>query len=178
MERSNHNAYSDFTALFSKRPQALAEIKGSSAYPHIRGHMRFYQTRYGVFTVTELTGLPRGGRCMSPVFAFHIHAGGQCTGNAADLFANAGTHYNPQSCPHPYHAGDLPPLWGVDGYAFSAFLTGRFTVAEIIEKTVVVHKGFDDFSTQPTGNAGEKIACGEIRAVTDKKVDCGKGLTF
>lgn len=166
MERNNNHGYSDFAALFAARPQAQAEIRGSSAYPRIRGHVRFYQTRYGVFTVTELSGLPRDGRCKSPIFAFHIHVGGQCTGNAADLFANAGTHYDPQNCPHPYHAGDLPPLWGTDGYAFSAFLTGRFTVEEIIGKTVVVHKNFDDFTTQPAGNAGEKIACGEIRAVT------------
>ena len=166
MERSDHNVYSDFTALFAKKPQALAEIRGSAAYPRIRGHVRFYQTRYGVFVVTELGGLQRGGRCASPILAFHIHGGGQCTGNASDPFANAGTHYDPQGCPHPYHAGDLPPIWGADGYAFSAFLTGRFTVKEIIGKTAVVHKGFDDFTTQPAGNAGEKIACGEIRAVT------------
>lgn len=77
-------------------------------------------------------------------------------------FPHSGSHYNPNDCPHPYHAGDLPPLFGANGFAFSVFLTDRFTVHEIIGKTVIVHASPDDFQTQPSGNAGEKIACGEI----------------
>ena len=73
------------------------------------------------------------------------------------------THYNPNQCAHPYHAGDLPPLFGSNGYAFEAFLTDRFTVSEVIGRTVIIHSKPDDFSTQPSGNSGEKIACGEIR---------------
>ena len=88
----------------------------------------------------------------------------ETTGNEDDPFADAKTHYNPKSCPHPYHAGDLPPLFSANGYAYSAVLTDRFTVDEIIGKTVVIHSSPDDFTTQPSGNAGRKIACGVITA--------------
>ena len=111
-------------------------------------------------------GLPTSAdKCKSPIFAFHIHAGESCTGNSEDPFANALTHYNPNDCSHPFHVGDLPPLFGNNGYAFLAFITNRFSVKEIIGKTIIVHSSFDDFSTQPSGNAGEKIACGQIVAV-------------
>lgn len=166
MERSNGMGYSDVGALFGKAPQAVAVLQGSPAHPRIRGSVRFYGTRYGVFVVAEVAGLPRGGRCASPIFAFHIHEGEVCGANGTDPFGLAGAHYNPDGCPHPYHKGDLPPLWGADGYAFSAFLTNRITVEEIVGKTVIIHAGLDDFTTQPAGNAGAKIACGEIRAQT------------
>ena len=71
-------------------------------------------------------------------------------------------HDNPYHCPHPYHAGDMPPLFGANGYAFSAFLSDRFTVEEVIGKTVIFHEAPDDFVTQPSGNAGAKMACGVI----------------
>ena len=79
-----------------------------------------------------------------------------------DPFPHSGTHYNPNGCPHPYHAGDMPPLFGADGYAFLTFVTSRFTVNEIVGKTVIIHSSPDDFTTQPSGNSGEKIACGLI----------------
>ena len=79
-----------------------------------------------------------------------------------DPFPNSGAHYNPKECPHPFHAGDMPPLFGADGYAFLTFVTSRFTVKEIVGKTVIIHSSPDDFTTQPSGNAGEKIACGLI----------------
>ena len=80
----------------------------------------------------------------------------------ADTFADVGKHYNPQNCPHPAHAGDMPPFFSNNGYAVQMFLTDRFTVEEIIGKTIIVHSGPDDFTSQPAGNAGMKIACGEI----------------
>ncbi len=127
----------------------------------------FYQLRQGVIIRTDVINLPKGDSvCRSPVFAFHIHSGSACTGNSEDPFADANTHYNPYDCPHPYHAGDLPPLWGADGRALSVCLSDRFTVREIIGKTVIIHSQPDDFITQPSGNAGEKIACGVITEVT------------
>ena len=56
----------------------------------------------------------------------------------------------------------MPPLFWNNGYAFQMFLTDRFTVKEIIGKTVIIHDNADDFTTQPSGNSGEKIACGVI----------------
>lgn len=146
------------------RPQASASIIGSQQYPDIRGIVNFYQTNAGVVLAAEITGLPIAmDACEAPVFGFHIHSGTECTGNTSDPFANALTHYNPHNCPHPYHAGDLPPLFGNDGYAFMAFLTNRFSIREIIGKTMIIHSMPDDFTTQPAGNSGEKIACGVIR---------------
>ena len=93
----------------------------------------------------------------------HIHEGGSCTGNASDPLADAGMHYNPNKCPHPEHAGDLPSLFTTKGNAFLAVLTDRFSINEIIGKTVIIHSAPDDFGTQPAGNSRSKIACGEIR---------------
>ena len=147
------------------RLRASADVKGGPAYPALHGTVELYDTASGVLVLAWMQGLPHpSDPCAAPVFAFHIHDGVACTGNEADPFANAGTHYDPKSCPHPYHAGDMPPLFGAGGYAFSAFLTTRFRIEEVIGKAVVVHAGVDDFSSQPAGNAGEKIACGSIRA--------------
>jgi Cu-Zn family superoxide dismutase len=57
----------------------------------------------------------------------------------------------------------MPPLFGNQGYAFLMFLTDRFTAREIIGKTVIIHDKPDDFTTQPAGNSGNKIACGVIQ---------------
>ncbi len=153
----------NFKKLFDSRPDAYAKIMGSSTYPAIDGYVYFFQTLYGVVVVADIMGLPqKRDNCSSPIFAFHIHEGTSCTGNSEDPFANALTHYNPNNCPHPYHAGDLPPLFGADGFAFAANLTNRFAVEEVIGKTIIIHSSPDDFTTQPSGNAGAKIACGLI----------------
>ncbi len=151
-------------------PDAIAEVAGSSDYPGIRGKVRFYQTDKGVLVSAEIYGLPTAKsavppNCQNDIFAFHIHSGSSCTGNANDPFANAMTHYNPENCPHPYHAGDLPPLFGNNGYAWMKVLTDRFTVSDILGKTILIHSAPDDFTTQPAGNSGTKIACGVIRRV-------------
>ena len=144
-------------------PAAWAVLQGSPAYPNLQGTTRFYEHRHGVLVVTEVIGLPTSdNRCAQPIFALHLHDGGSCTGNDRDPFANVGMHYNPYGCPHPYHAGDMPPLFGVNGYAYGAFVTDHFTIRDIVGRSVVLHSSPDDFTTQPSGNAGEKIACGEI----------------
>lgn len=148
-----------------KDVDAVAFIKGSGAYPAIRGLVRFYQTDIGVYVVTSVTGLPRGdSKCDNPIFAMHIHDGNSCEGRSdAEAFPYSGMHYNPHGCEHPYHAGDLPPLFSASGTAMSSVLTSRFTVEEIVGKTVIIHRNVDDFKTQPSGNSGAKIACGVIQ---------------
>ncbi len=143
-------------------PQARAQIKGGERYPEIKGEVFFRSTPRGVLVTAQVEGLPSGRGCKNPIFGFHIHEGGQCRGNAQDQFADVLTHYNPLDCHHPYHAGDMPPLFTADGFAYLSFLTSRFTVEEIIGKTVIIHGSPDDFTTQPSGNAGMKIACGKI----------------
>lgn len=60
------------------------------------------------------------------------------------------------------NAGDLPPLFENNGLAVSVFLTNRFSVNQIIGKTIIIHDKPDDFTTDPSGNSGTKIACGVI----------------
>lgn len=152
--------------LRTLKPTAQAAVQGSYQYPALRGYVTFYPHGNTTIVVAEFTGLPKGaGECPSRVFGFHIHDGRSCTGSAQDPFADAGSHYNPESCPHPQHAGDLPPLFGNDGSAWQAVATDRFTVPEVLGRAVVVHANPDDFTSQPAGNSGERIACGLIRAL-------------
>ena len=153
-----------FIRALQQSPSAAAQIKGGPNYPAITGTVCFYQTSFGVLVSAQIWGLPTSDElCKKRIFAFHIHSGSSCTGNQDDAFANALTHYNPNDCKHPNHAGDLLPLWGNDnGYAFELFLTDRFSVSQVVGKTLILHANPDDFTTQPSGNAGEKIACGII----------------
>ena len=144
------------------RNTAIAYIKGSDDYPDIRGNVLLRQTQKGVVVTAEIFGLPYESECNSGIFAFHIHNGKSCTGNSEDPFADADGHYNPNGCPHPYHAGDLPPLFGNKGYAYMSVLTDRFTLREVIGRVIIIHRQPDDFKTQPAGDAGSKIACGKI----------------
>lgn len=143
---------------------AKAEIKGGKKFPKIQGEITFRQTKRGVIVTAKIENLPNSKQiCSSGIFGFHIHQGESCTGDIEDEFKDALKHYNPKNCKHPYHAGDMPPLFENDGFAYLSFLTNRFTVDEIIGKVVIIHSKPDDFTTDPSGNSGEKIACGKIR---------------
>lgn len=146
------------------RAQAVATISGSEDYPNVSGTMRLYQTWKGVVVYAEVSGLPQSDRpCQGRIFGFHIHEGIDCGGNMDDPLAAAMAYYDPDGCGHPYHAGDLPPLFGNNGFAVCAFLTNRFSADEVIGRAVIIHDHPDDFTTQPSGNSGTKIACGVIR---------------
>lgn len=156
----------DLLSVLRGRPQAEARIAGSEICPDISGSVRFYQTQLGVVVRAEIRGLPcSDGLCGARVFGFHIHEGCECAGNMDDSFAEAMAHYNPCGCEHPQHAGDLPPLFENKGYALSVFLTNRFSVRDVIGRTVIIHDSPDDFTTQPSGNSSRKIACAEICAL-------------
>lgn len=156
-------------SVLRRSPDAVARVKGSNEYPQLTGIVRFYQINSGVIVYAEISGLPKSAdSCGGHIFAFHIHDGSECSDNSDDSFANAGKHYNPNNCEHPYHAGDIPPLFGNNGFALSVFLTDRFSVREVIGKTVIIHDKPDDFVSQPSGNAGHKIACGVIRQNTGR----------
>lgn len=153
-------------SVLQSRADAVAKITGSSQYPDISGTVRFYQTDAGVIIYAEISGLPASqSSCHDRIFGFHIHEGTSCSGDMSDPFSNAMAHYNPDNCEHPYHAGDLPPLFGNNGFALSIFLTDRFSAAEVIGKTIIIHDNPDDFTTQPSGNSGTKIACGIIKRI-------------
>ena len=140
-----------------KYPDAVAQIQGGMEAPQLSGCVHFYQQNRCVLIVAEIFGLPRESE--TGFFGFHIHQGGSCSGTD---FSETGSHYNPVDQVHPKHAGDLPPLICCRGNAYLAVKTDRFTVPDIIGKTVVIHSDPDDFHTQPVGNAGRKIACGVI----------------
>lgn len=143
---------------------AKAIIKGGRKYPKIDGIVYFKETKDGVLLTAKIKGLPTSkGNCSGKFFGFHIHDGVSCTGTKQDEFANVGSHYNPNQCPHPYHSGDLPPLLENDGYAYMSVLTNKFKIKDIIGKTIIIHDSPDDFTTQPSGNSGTKIACGVIK---------------
>ena len=176
--------------MLEEQPDAIAVIQGGSQYPDIRGEVWLYQLKSGVLVAAEVYGLPKQeGQCDSRIFGFHLHDGDSCMSSALiqprnntgenntmpmpgggmmhanDPFPLSGTHYNPGECEHPHHSGDLPPLFGCNGYAVSIFLTDRFLVDDVIGKTLILHDRPDDFKTQPAGDAGEKIACGVIQAI-------------
>lgn len=150
-------------SVLKSMPQAVAFLFGIDEYPKIFAEVRFHQTPAGVIIYAQAEGLPKAADpCEKRIFGLHIHEGTDCRGNEIDPLADAGTHYNPGNCPHPYHAGDLPPLFGCQGLALSLFLTDRFILDEVVNKTLILHDSPDDFTTQPSGNSGTKIACGII----------------
>lgn len=130
-------------------PSAIAPIRGEN----IRGTVKFFPQYPGVMVTAEIFGLPDG------FHGFHIHEGFSCGG--VD-FAATKSHFDPESKSHPDHAGDLPPLLSCGGKAYMAVRTGRFRVADVVGRTVVIHSRRDDFTTQPAGDSGVKIACGRI----------------
>jgi len=142
---------------------AKAHIKGGKQYPQIDGMVYFTQTKHGIKLTAKINGLPQSpNNCTGRFFGFHIHEGTSCSGNAEDEFANAKTHYNPNHCPHPYHVGDLPPLLENNGHAEMSILLNKFKIKDIIGKVMIIHDLPDDFTSQPSGNSGKKIACGKI----------------
>lgn len=154
----------NFTQLVTyERPQAAAWVNGNTANPRLSGLVKFYQTNYGgILVEAEIFGLPNiATQGSSNFYAFHIHEFGNCSDN----FDKVGGHYNPTNTTHPDHAGDMPPLLGNQGYAWSAFYDKRFTIDDIIGRSVIIHAGRDDFTSQPSGDPGPMIGCGEIRRV-------------
>ena len=141
-----------------KCPDAVARIAGGGDAPQLIGCVQFYQESGCVLIEAKISGLPRENG--TGFFGFHIHQGMSCSGTD---FSGTEGHYNPTGQIHPKHAGDLPPLLECGGNAYLSVKTDRFSVAEIIGRTVVIHSDPDDFRSQPAGNAGKKIACGVIQ---------------
>jgi Cu-Zn family superoxide dismutase len=129
----------------------------------VRGTLHFRQGPDGVRVQGTITGLPAGPH------GFHIHEIGDCS--AAD-FASAGGHFNPTQEPHgapdaPHrHEGDLGNIQaGTDGTARVDYTDRRLDFAgtdSVLGRGVIVHEKADDLKTQPTGDAGGRLACGAI----------------
>ena len=128
-------------SMIQSMPYATAKISGNSANPEIEGEVSFYEMYGGTLVVATVKNMPDE----NGFHAFHIHDGSSCAPG------KEGSHYNPTNQLHPQHAGDMP------------FYTDRFYPEDIVEKVVVIHAMPDDFKSQPSGNPGSMIACGEIK---------------
>lgn len=64
-----------------------------------------------------------------------------------------------------FHVGDLPPLIENNEYSYMSIFLNKFKVKNIIRNVIIIHDMPDDFTTQPSGNFGAKIACGEIKKI-------------
>ncbi len=149
--------------LAQTQPDAIAEIGGNSSNPLLKGTALFYQaTTGGIFVQVEVFHLPDTTLpASSGFFGMHIHEFGDCT----LPFDKVGTHYNPTEQQHPNHAGDLPPLLSNSGYAWIAFYNSRLSISDVIGKSIIIHARRDDFTSQPSGDAGEMIGCGVIERI-------------
>lgn len=147
---------------------AIANLIGSPCYPNIRGKVFFQAVGNGTAVLAIVNGLPPyqpGTAEGSPIgpHGFHIHQFGNCEiGDPNNPFLAAGGHWNPDNQPHGNHAGDFPVLFSNHGVAVMGFFTDRFRPRDVIGRSVLIHENPDDYRTQPSGNSGEKIACGAI----------------
>lgn len=152
-----------------------AIIKGGPLAPRINGLVTFTDVQGGTLVAVTVYGLPNyqpasnGGSPIGP-FGFHLHNVGDCAvGNPQSPFEAAGEHWNPDNQPHGNHAGDFPVLFSNNGYSYMAFFTNRFKPEDVIGKSVIIHQNPDDYRTQPSGNAGLRLACGVIDYVQLKR---------
>ena len=129
---------------------------------HANGEVRFYKVEGGVRVVAKIDGLSPGKH------GFHVHDKGDCSAPDA---SSAGGHWNPDGAPHgaptaprgARHAGDLGNLEaGADGIARYDRVDSLLSYAQLTGLSVLVHKGEDDYVTQPSGNSGARIGCGVV----------------
>jgi len=151
---------------------AQAILQPAKDTPGFSGRVTFTRTGDQVRVVADVAGVTPPGN-----HGFHLHENGKCerdaTGGGKD-FTTAGGHFNPAGAPHAcpdaasHHAGDLGNI------VIAANGTGHIDVttqalslsgpSSVIGRSVILHAGGDDCATQPTGNAGGRLACGVVTA--------------
>jgi superoxide dismutase, Cu-Zn family len=142
---------------------ALQPTKGNKAF----GEATFEQVGDKVRVVVFAQNLPPDRE-----LGFHIHEAGDCS--SGDGMSAKG-HFNPHGKPHGHpqsaerHAGDLPSLKvGKDGRAKLDVTVDAISIGkgpgDIVGRGLIIHAQADDYKTQPTGNAGARVACGVIKA--------------
>ncbi len=147
---------------------AVANIRGSMYAPNLSGKVYFIRAPGGTRVIVNISGLPaykpaegENGQPVGP-FGFHLHEKSCELGDLRNPYAECGGHYNPDNQPHGNHAGDFPVLFSNDGKAEMSFYTNRFSVDEIVGRSVIIHQNPDDYRTQPSGNSGKRIGQGNI----------------
>lgn len=124
---------------------------------------------HGTLFMLDLESLPADSWV-----SFHIHETGEC--NAEDAFESAGGHFALSDTEHGYfaengpHAGDMPNQYvAADGTlrseVFNTFVQLDDGGATIDGRALVIHDGPDDYISQPSGDAGDRIACAVIETV-------------
>ena len=146
-------------------PSAAADLQPTKGN-RTSGTVTFTQVGDRVRVAGKVSGLNPGRE-----HGFHIHEVGDCS--SGDGMSTKG-HFNPLGKPHAHystperHAGDMPALKAdASGSASVDTTLDVMTVnpgpASIVGRGLIVHAGSDDYKTQPTGNAGARIACAVIQ---------------
>ena len=146
-------------------PSAIATLEPTTGN-HARGTVTFRKDGDSVAVTATVSGLKPGAQ-----HGFHVHEKGDCSSGDG---MSTGGHFNPEAKPHgpqasPHHAGDMPALVADSyGTASTTFTLKGVSVsggiADLVGRGLIVHRDPDDYTTQPTGNAGPRIACAVIRA--------------
>jgi len=143
---------------------ATATIAGTKKFAKVKGTVEFKEVEGGVEVTANLEGLKKGDH------GFHIHEKGDCSAPDAK---SAGGHFNPSNHKHgapeadEHHEGDLGNITaGKDGKATKTFTMKGISLGDgensVAGKGFIIHEKADDMKTQPTGNAGGRVACGVI----------------
>lgn len=145
-------------------PRATAQLQPTTGNA-TSGSVSFVQKGNKVLVSGEIRGLKPNAE-----HGFHVHEKGDCSSGDG---MSAGGHFNPTGAPHGahgmgmHHTGDLPSLKAdAGGIARFNFESGSLAVGsgvtDIVGKGLIVHRDPDDYKTQPTGNAGPRLACAVI----------------
>lgn len=146
--------------------RAVAELHAASG-SQVSGTVTFTQEGARVVVVADVQGLPPNSS-----HGFHIHERGDCSAPDA---SSAGGHFNPDNHPHGgpsspmRHAGDLGNLEAnANGRAYKRMVVDNISLGtgpnSVLNRGVIVHEKLDDYTSQPSGNAGVRVACGQIVA--------------
>jgi Cu-Zn family superoxide dismutase len=150
-------------------PTAHATLQGVPGDTDFTGTVTFTQEGDGVRVVADFAGVDKPGK-----HGFHVHETGECTHDPAGgkHFSTSGGHFNPTGAEHacpptePRHAGDLGNVEiGADGQGHAEMTTNLLSLSgpnSVVGKAILLHGGEDDCKTQPSGNSGERIACGVV----------------
>ncbi|WP_226669494.1 superoxide dismutase family protein [Metabacillus litoralis] len=147
------------------------EVEMFNATGDSLGTIKVDEQSEGVQLTVLLEGLPPGEH------GLHIHEKGTCK---APDFKSAGNHFNPEDSMHGLlhpegaHAGDLPNIIVEDGKVDAQLMAPQLTLKSgkknsllrVKGTSIIITEGKDDGMTQPSGDSGARIACGEI---TDKE---------